>query len=81
MLFWAEGSRNRNAVMFTNSDPQIIRFFAGFLRRFYEVPDDRFAVTCNLFADHAPEQREIENFWLDTLALPRSCLRRSTVNV
>lgn len=81
MLFWAEGSRNRNAVMFTNSDPQMIRFFAGFLRRFYEVPDDRFAVTCNLFADHTPKQREIENFWLDTLALPRSCLRRSTVNV
>jgi len=37
-------------------------------------------VRCNLFADHVERQFEIEQFWLDTLGLPRSCLRRSTVN-
>ncbi len=26
-------------------------------------------------------QREIEHFWLDTLSLPSTCLRKSTVNV
>ena len=81
MLFWAEGSRRRNAVVFTNSDPQMVRFFVGFLRRCYGVRNDRIAVTCNLFADHVARQWEIEQFWLDTLNLPRSSLRRSTVNV
>lgn len=81
MLFWAEGSRGRNAVVFTNSDPQMVRFFVSFLRRCYDVRDHRIAVTCNLFADHEARQREIEQFWLDTLSLPRSSLRKSTVNI
>jgi transcriptional regulator with XRE-family HTH domain len=81
MLFWAEGARARNAVIFTNSDPEMMRLFARFLRSCYRVPDDRFAVTCNLFADHLERQREIETFWLETLGLPSSCLRKSTVNV
>jgi hypothetical protein len=81
MLFWAEGSRARNAVVFTNSDPDMVRYFVAFLRRYFDVPEKRFAVTCNLFADHVERQHEIEQFWLDTLELPASCLRKSTVNV
>ncbi|HXG75429.1 MAG TPA: hypothetical protein VNJ53_02555 [Gaiellaceae bacterium] len=81
MLFWAEGSKARNAVTFTNSDPDLVRFFVDFLRVTFGVEDDRFRLHCNLFADHEPRQREIEQFWLDVLALPASCLRKSTVNV
>jgi hypothetical protein len=81
MLYWAEGSKSKNAVQFVNSDPEMARFFVRFLRKFYLVPDESFAVTCNLFADHLARQHEIEQFWLDTLDLPRSCLRKSTVNV
>jgi hypothetical protein len=81
MLYWAEGSRNRNALLFTNSDPAMVRFFVRFLRASFEVPDDRIRITCNLFADHADRQREIEEFWLTLLDLPRTCLCKSTVNV
>jgi hypothetical protein len=81
MLFWAEGAKARNEVSVVNSDPDLIRFFARFLRHFYRVPDDRFRVACNLFSDHVAHQREIEQFWLDVLELPRSCLRKSMVNV
>lgn len=81
MLFWAEGAKARNETCIVNSDPELLRFFARFLRHFYGVPDERFRVACNLFADHLARQREIEQFWLDTLELPRSCLRKSIVNV
>jgi len=81
MLFWAEGSRNRNAVRFTNSDPAMVSFFLSFLRTCFAVPDAKVAVTCNLFADHVERQRKIEQFWLDLLRLPRTCLRKSSVNV
>ena len=81
MLYWAEGSRSRNAVVFTNSDPAMVRAFVGFLRAHFGLPNEAFRVDCNLFADHAERQREIEQFWLDTLELPASCLRKSTVNV
>ena len=36
---------------------------------------------CNLFADHLERQHAIEQFWLDELELPRTCLRKSAVNI
>jgi hypothetical protein len=81
MLFWAEGSRTVNSVQITNSDPALLRVCARFLRHYFAVPDEKFRVWCNLFADHIERQREVEQFWLDELELPRSCLRKSTVNV
>jgi transcriptional regulator with XRE-family HTH domain len=81
MLFWAEGDKHRNGVRLTNSDPDLLRLFVTFLRRSYDADPSRIAVTCNLFADHLARQREIEDFWLRTLDLPRFCLRKSIVNV
>jgi hypothetical protein len=80
MLFWAEGSRMRNAVQFTNSDPSMAAFFVHFLRTCFGVPDAKFRMCCNLFADHVEHQREIEQQWLDVLQLPRSCLTKTMVN-
>jgi len=81
MLYWAEGSKSRNGVQFVNSDPAMVRYFVEFLRTHYEVPDEAIRVACNLFADHAERQYEIERFWLDALNLPQTCLRKSTINV
>lgn len=81
MLFWAEGDKCRGGVRLANSDPDLLRTFVRFLRECYDAPDERISVTCNLFADHIARQREVEQFWLDTLELPRSTLRPSVVNV
>jgi transcriptional regulator with XRE-family HTH domain len=81
MLYWAEGSRKRNVIEFTNSDPAMVAFFLRFLRECYSVPTAKITVTCNLFADHVERQRATEQFWLDQLGLPDECLRKSTVNV
>jgi AcrR family transcriptional regulator len=81
MLFWAEGDKQRNSVRLSNSDPDLLRLFVAFLRGCYDAEVARIAVTCYLFADHLERQREIENFWLRTLGLPRSSLRKSIVNV
>jgi len=81
MLYWAEGSKSRNAAQFVNSDPAMVRSFVDFLRTHFAVPNCAFRVDCNLFADHVERQQEIEQFWLKTLGLPSSCLRKSTVNV
>jgi transposase-like protein len=80
MLLWAEGAKGRNAVQVVNSDPELLAFFAGFLRRHFFVPDDKMCVSVNLFADHAARQREIEDFWLARLRLPRSSLRKGALN-
>jgi transcriptional regulator with XRE-family HTH domain len=81
MLYWAEGDKGRNQARLSNSDPQLVRFFVDFLRRYFEIRDDDIRVTCNLFADHAERQEEIEQFWLDQLGLTRRSLCKSVVNV
>jgi hypothetical protein len=81
MLYWAEGARSRNSLRFTNSDPEMVRFFVRFLRGRFQIDAAAFSVTCNLFADHLARPREIELFWLEVAGLPESCLRKSSVNV
>lgn len=81
MLYWAEGSRSRNSVCFTNSDPEMIAFFVDFLRRHFDLPDSAFRLTCNLHADDGDQQARIESFWLEKARLPPSALRKTTVNV
>lgn len=80
MLYWAEGAKRRNTVELSNADPEVIRFFARFLRDCFGVRNDRMRVACHLFADHVARQREVEQFWLDVAGLPRSSLRKSMVN-
>jgi transposase-like protein len=74
MLYWAEGSKGRNQLRFTNSDPEMIRFFVRFLRECLAVRPDEIRISCNLFADHAARQQEIERFWLETAGLRASSL-------
>ncbi len=80
MLYWAEGTKSRDTVALSNADPEVIRFFARFLRDCFGVPDDRMRLACHLFADHARRQHDVEEFWLDVAKLPRSSLRKSMVN-
>lgn len=58
----------------------MVAFFMRFLRRYIELPDDAVRIACNLFADHEVRQREIEDFWLTTVGLPRACMTKTMVN-
>ena len=58
----------------------MVRVFVNFLRSAFGVPTDRIRLTCNLFADHAERQGQIEDFWLEVACLPRGSLCKSTVN-
>ena len=37
MLYWAEGAKDRNQIRFTNSDPEMARFFVRFLRTYFNL--------------------------------------------
>jgi hypothetical protein len=80
MLYWAEGSKSRNTAQMSNSDPELLVYFARFLRKHFDVAPSSMRLCCNLFADHVERQREIESFWLTRLGLPRSSLTKSIVN-
>jgi len=57
------------------------RLFVRFLLTYFDLQPQDIRITCQLFADHLERQREIEQFWLAALGLPRGSLRTSVVNV
>ena len=81
MLYWAEGEKDRNALRFYNSDPEMVRFFVVFLKTYFNLREEEIRITCNLFADHVQRQHEIEQFWLEVAQLPECSLGESYVNV
>ena len=80
MLYWGEGSKGRNGVVFTNADADMLRFFLRFLRACYGVSDDSLRLRINCHLGNGLSLGEIEEWWLTQLGLPHPCLRTSTVN-
>jgi hypothetical protein len=80
MLYWAEGSKRRNTVVFVNSDPHMLRLFIRFLEECFDVPRDRFAFSINCYVNNGLDIESIEAWWLDELQLPRTVLRKHVVN-
>jgi hypothetical protein len=79
MLYWGEGSKSRYLTQMTNSDPDVHRLFISFLRKYFITRDEDMSIAINCHTDlHTLE--EIENYWLCQLGLPRSSLRKGTVN-
>lgn len=80
MLYWAEGSKSRNTVQLSNSDPAMLRFFARFLVEAMGVCRTDFRIRINVYLDNGLTITEIEDHWLRVTGAPRSALRRHTLN-
>jgi hypothetical protein len=80
MLYWAEGSKTRNAAQLVNADPDLVETFLRFLRSCYAVPDQRVAFSVNCFLGNGLSVDDIQVWWLERLGLPASCLRKAVVN-
>jgi hypothetical protein len=80
MLYWAEGAKNRNLLKLTNSDPQMVRFFRLFLTDALAVEPDAIRVSLNVYTNNGLSIEAIESHWLELLQLPRSCLRKHTLD-
>jgi transcriptional regulator with XRE-family HTH domain len=80
MLYWAEGSKMRNAVQIVNADADLLDTFLEFLRVCYAVPDQAIAFSVNCFLGNGLTLDEIQDWWLTRLGLPPNCLRKAVVN-
>ena len=79
MLYWGEGSKGINSVAMTNSDPNMLVLVKKFLTTYWNLLDSEYVININCYTDlHTLE--EIEEYWIKTLSLTRSNLRKSTVN-
>jgi len=80
MLYWAEGAKDRNALVFANSDPAMVGLFLRFLRDALRVEDERISLRINVYLGNGLQMEEIEAFWLEITRLPASSLRSHTIN-
>jgi hypothetical protein len=80
MLYWAEGTKNRNSVRFCNSDPNMVRFFRHFLTDVLDVEPERLALSLHVYLGNGLTIAEIERHWLDQVGLTRSALRKHLIN-
>jgi hypothetical protein len=80
MLYWGEGKKGRNVASIANSDPNIIKIFARFLKKFFDVPNDKITWRCNCFLDCGLSLDEVEQYWLEQGGLSKNGLLKSTVD-
>ena len=80
MLYWAEGAKQKNSVKLSNSEVSMLTFFRQFLTDCFEVPEDKFRFALHVYLGNGLAIREIEEYWLSALELPRTCLRKHTIN-
>jgi hypothetical protein len=80
MLFWAEGSKDRNRVSFCNSDPHMLAFFRRFLVDSLGVHPGRLTLALHVYLGNGLSIRQIEEHWLTVLDLPPHCLRKHQIN-
>lgn len=67
MLYWAEGSKSRNAVCFANSDLNLVRLFLAFLRECFGIENERVTIRLNVYTGNGLSITQIEDHWLKAL--------------
>lgn len=80
MLYWAEGTKNRHTVGFTNSDPQMLLLFRRFLTDAMAIERDEILLSINVYTNNGLTIDEIEEYWLDLLGLPTTSVRKHMTN-
>lgn len=80
MLFWAEGSKNRNQLKMCNSDQNMLAFFRRFLVEGMGVEPAKMRIRLHVYLGNGLTIDQIERHWLRVLGLPKSCLRNHSIN-
>lgn len=78
MLYWGEGTKNRNTCAMTNSDPDMLRLFVKFLH-YMGVPNSKIRLSLSVYTDILTVE-ECEKFWVQYLGLPVESLQKTQVN-
>jgi len=80
MLYWAEGTKDRASCKFSNSDPNMLRFFIKFLSECYSVQKQQIRARINCYTNNGISIEEIELYWSNMLELSKECFTKSTTN-
>jgi hypothetical protein len=80
MLYWAEGSKNKNSVGLANTDAEMLKLFVGCLRSKFGIRKDDFVLKVQWYSDNGTTLEDIKRYWCQELDLPESCFRKCQVD-
>jgi predicted transcriptional regulator len=80
MLYWGEGSKNRNTARIANSDPNLLQFFLKFVTTEFNIHPKNISIRIYCYSNNGLTSKEIEQFWLNTLSLPAYCIKQTVVD-
>jgi hypothetical protein len=72
-LYAGEGSKRDGSVSFANSEPDMMRFFCAWLRRFFAIDEARLRV--NVYLHQGLDLDAAESFWAEITGVPRAQFR------
>ena len=75
LLFWAEGAKDSQRMMFINSDPKMITVFLSLFRSSFPVTEKKFRVLMHLHEYH--NEKEMKRFWSTVTKIPYSQFTKS----
>lgn len=72
-LYWGEGyKRGSQEFGFTNSDPNMIRFYLVWLQTVFGIRVPELIARVSINASHAPRTPEVEKYWSRITSIPSS---------
>ncbi|MEK7496933.1 MAG: hypothetical protein AAB657_03450 [Patescibacteria group bacterium] len=79
-LYLGEGTKDikRSALVFANSNPNIIVLFLKLLRFCYKIDENRFRCTLQCRADQ--KTNELESFWSDITKIPKTQFYKALID-
>lgn len=75
MLYWAEGSKQKEhnpskEVIFSNSDPEMIRIYLRWVRECLKIPEDRIVFETYIHETHKKTIHELALYWSKITGFP-----------
>jgi hypothetical protein len=81
MLFWAEGTKDKNRIAFTNSDANMLKLFVRFLKETLSIQNDQISMTVNCFLNNENDIAEVINWWITELNLQGARQTKPTIKI
>ena len=80
-LYWAEGSKEKewapgSRTQFTNSDPNMIRFFLNWLFEIVKIPRKEVGLDIYIHENHKNRIPEVINYWSKVTNFPQDSFKR-----
>lgn len=70
LLYWGEGAKTKQRVIFINSDPDMIRMYLWLLRKSFSIKEERLKGLLHLHEYHNRE--EMVSFWSKITGIPKN---------